>query len=300
MIEESTTSYKQPSSKHPSSGESFHMSTLEAAMAAGDIIFDFFNRNSYVIIVDADARVVKTWDVPHLPFGLKPGDSVNEGTISYETVRINKRIAKRVSKEKSNFGFGYVGVGVPVTDSNGRLAGAITITSPVVNQDIIEEISQKLSSGIEQSTAATNDIANSAATLATTTETLSENISKVQENLGVIADVARLIQNVAAQTNLLGLNAAIEAARAGTHGSGFSGVANEIRKLADFVKNNIGDIRARLTSISQSVESMAPNMMSLSSLAHEQAASTEEITAVMERLEAHSHQLEGLTKETWF
>lgn len=79
-------------------------------------------------------------------------------------------------------------------------------------------------------------------------------VSSIEESVGVVDEMNKLIEDVAERTNLLSMNAAIEAARAGHTGKGFAVVAGEIKKLADASLSNAGQIQESLNGITSYVK----------------------------------------------
>ncbi|SHM18168.1 methyl-accepting chemotaxis protein [Caldanaerovirga acetigignens] len=143
---------------------------------------------------------------------------------------------------------------------------------------------EELENAISRIAGATKELAKVAEELASRGQVLSDAAGNAKNHLSKIGDILYFIKKVAAQTNLLGLNAAIEAARAGDYGRGFSVVAGEVRKMSTDSAKAAEQIGETLSNIEKSVGEIINGILETSQVTDRQASATQQIVEKVEQI----------------
>jgi len=161
---------------------------------------------------------------------------------------------------------------------------ASSIEEVTAQVDSLSSISTETSRIAARGDTAIGTIVDGMHTIRTTIDDLGNDIEQLGSNSEQIGDIVKVIDRIAEQTNLLALNAAIEAARAGEHGRGFAVVASEIRKLADSSVSATKEIAGHITSTQGVIGEVVEAMSRLTARVEDSVGSTNSASGALQEI----------------
>lgn len=148
----------------------------------------------------------------------------------------------------------------------------------ILQDEVATQVTNDVAAKIQEASSAIEALAAASEEIAATAKTMEEVAISAEEKLSEIEKVLDFINNLASQTNILGLNAAIEAARAGAAGRAFSVVAEEIRKLALDSGRSTKDITNILNEITQVITEISTGLQQNAQITEFQAIDLQSVT----------------------
>nr|WP_318540884.1 methyl-accepting chemotaxis protein [Terribacillus saccharophilus] len=265
-------------------------STIQAVVNIAPIIKDTLGPTAAIGVMDTE-KFVYFAPSTLLKLDVEAGKTrLDEHEVYLRAIKGEHIISK--TEDPEVFGVPVVTSITPIRDlETNEIVGLLSLSRTLEHQEKLDKELSRLNEVIDALQGKVQHVAAQAEELSATSSDINEQANSANQNSRQIGEVVQLIEQISTQTNLLGLNAAIEAARSGEAGKGFGVVADEIRKLSDNTKEAVQTIGQSLTEIRSSIENLTLSISEVSTSSEEQSVVMVEFMNDIQALDEKSKQI---------
>lgn len=269
--------------------------TLQALVKLAPEIKKNLGENCAVVVTDTENFIFSSQS-KDLDYSVKVGDFAftDDNDILRQALN-GEKVQLHIPKERYGVGMHYSAN--PIRDENGEIVGVFQITKTLKDEEILDANLDELRSIVSRLQGKIQQVAAQAEELSATSTDINGQAAHANAKSQEISKVVKLIENISSQTNLLGLNAAIEAARSGDAGRGFGVVADEIRKLSIGTKEAVGSIGQSLQEIQTNMENLTVSIGEVSTASAEQSHVMVEFMEDIQNLHKQSNDIGQYIKD---
>jgi hypothetical protein len=257
------------------------MDLLEAFVKVAPYINQLCNEEITVAVADMEKHICyvrgKTIEAE-----IPVGTPLKKEQALYKAIFENRRVETELPP--SLWGTPIKAIALPVHDKNNNVIGGVVFATDIGNVTHLAMAIEKLNSSATAISQAIKSLSIGMEKSANFSQEMMNTSSKVEESTKKTENILKFSSKVAQQSNLLGLNAAIEAARAGANGAGFSVVAEEIRKLSLESSQSTEHIRRIVIGINEGMGKITEMTKEFSANSQEQMANILQISGAMEEI----------------
>ena len=260
--------------------------TLAKYIEIVPVIKDALGMDIMMSVTDGD-EFLAYWRGDKMVADIKVGDKLNHDDPMWTSFTTGKKLEMVCPADV--YGFEFRAITIAIRDKN-EIVGTMGIAISMENETFTKEASGKLLESIAAVQEDMNSINNDNDIIKETAAQLREITEQIRKNIEEVQNFAIGIQKISNNTNMLSLNASIEAARSGEMGRGFAVVAEEMRKLANDTKDSSGKILDILDRFNADIENMNKHL-------EEQESSQEEGAELSKMLFEEVEKIEQLTQQ---
>lgn len=253
-------------------------------------------------ILQEDIGVAVTDTTTFLAY--RPGDTIDFNTKINTKLSIKEPLYKTIKNGKGYtaitpkeiYGIPFKSITYPIKNEHGLVIGAIGLSRSLQKQSEVDESSETLFASLQETNAKIEEIYTDSENIFNQIGIMVDIVKGTEKQIQDSFEVLNLIQGIASQTRLLGLNASIEAARADKYGRGFAVVADEMKKLARSSSNSSKEVSKTLVEMKTSIKETIKSVEQVQIVAKGQLSAIKEVTQVLEETVMSAEALHNLAK----
>lgn len=259
-----------------------------------EIISQLYDKELMISVMDKD-RIVQGYSLPKgIPPQFEIGSVFEDPSNSLDDV-LATGVTKHNYLPADVLGFPIEGNLVPIKD-NGEVVGCIVCSYSVEGREKVKDIATRFQESIFAIDGSIQNVMGGIENLFHMLTTMDQMTSDVEKDVSSAADVVNKISNNASQSNILALNASIEAARSGEAGRGFAVVATQMGKLAEDSGSSATEIKKTLSEIVAHLETIVNSIKDANDVAKGHIDSINSIRSALEQTIYIAKELENDTK----
>lgn len=218
------------------------------------------------------------------PAGSTPGMVISSGE------RIRREVPPHV------YGVPFMSYAIPLWE-DGEVVGCLMIAKSIEKIKGVKDAISTLSEEIEQVVGVVNAITDEIQVVSENNQEIYGMMTKLLEETEKMNGILAVIDKLSNSSKMLGLNASIEAARAGQAGKGFAVVASEIERMSNNTTQSAKEIGSMLKGVDDQVNNVSEKSKATSDSVSQQAAALQEIAATIENLSANIKVIETYVQQ---
>lgn len=255
---------------------------MEALIAITPWIADMLHSDLGFAVTDREKFIIQK-DGKTVKLNIIPGDPVNPKSAMAEAMRTNASAAKNM--DASLYGIPVRIYGYPIVDEHRKVIGSVGIAKNIETWTGLNKSAEELLESSNDVGFIINQFLEIASQLNKDSEILQNKADFINHKFKKTNQILDSIKAISSQTRLIGLNAAIEAARIGEVGRGFGVVANEIRKLSGNSNDASKEIETTLNELQIDLQQITEEVNSINSTVIEQLEKAKEINSRIAKFE---------------
>lgn len=225
-----------------------------------------------------------------IPLSSPLGEPFPEGSTPLLVMQSGERTVREVPAKV--YGIPFKSYAIPLRE-DGEVVGCLMIAKSIETIRSVKDAISSLSEEVEQVMEAVNEITDGVQVASENNQTVFGLMDNLLTETRKMNEILAVINKFSNSTKILGLNASIEAARAGTAGKGFSVVAQEIERLSGNTTESAREIGAMVGGIELQVNDISEKSKETTDAFTQQAASLQEIAATIENLNSNVKVIES-------